>query len=154
MNSEPLVSLFGGYYAGAVATSAYERRWISPLVFPLVPWLVFFDILFAPPNAAHEALVRFCVDIVSIGVIITSPTWVVTTQSIWRRNFHKHSKVKLSASVELSTENTKEVIYDVIKFIPKNCHKLHPAVTLNQVKASELWEIYDPSKVPTDAMLL
>ena len=70
----PLVSLFGGYYAGAAATSAYERRWISPLVFPLVSWLVFFDILCAPLIAANEALVRFCADIVLIGVIITSPT--------------------------------------------------------------------------------
>ena len=70
----PLVSLFGGYYAGATATSAYERRWISPLVFPLVPCLVFFDILCVPLIAAHVALVRFCTDIVSLGANITSPT--------------------------------------------------------------------------------
>ena len=36
--------------------------------------MVFFDILCAPLNAAHEALVRFSTDIASIGVIIISPT--------------------------------------------------------------------------------
>ena len=76
LNSEPLVSLFGGYYAGAAATSAYERRGISPLVFPLVPCLVFFDILGVSLIAAHIALVHFCTDIVSLGANITSPETV------------------------------------------------------------------------------
>ena len=70
----PLVALFGGYYAVAATASEYERQWISSLVFPLVLWLFFFDILCAPLIAAHEALVRFSADIVSIGVITTSPT--------------------------------------------------------------------------------
>ena len=70
----PLVSLFSGYYAGAAATSAYERRWIIPLVFPLAPCLVFFDIFCAPLIEAHKELVHFCADIVSIGAIITSPS--------------------------------------------------------------------------------
>jgi hypothetical protein len=70
----PFVPIFDGYYAGAAATLAYKRGWSSPFLFPLIPWSVFFDILCAPLIAAHEALVRFCVGIVSIGVIITSPT--------------------------------------------------------------------------------
>ena len=70
----PLVSLFDGYYAGAAATLAYKRGWSSPFLFPLIPWSVFFDILCAPLIAADEALVRFCVDIISISVLITSPT--------------------------------------------------------------------------------
>ena len=77
-----MVSLFGGYYAGAATIPAYKHRWISPLTFPLVPWLVFFDILCVPLIAAHEALVRFCADIVSLGVIITSPTADITTFSL------------------------------------------------------------------------
>ena len=74
MNSEPLGSLFSGYYAGAAATSTYERRWISSLVFLLVPCLIFFDILCAPRITAHEALVRCFADILSLGANITSPT--------------------------------------------------------------------------------
>ena len=70
----PLVSPFGGYYAGAAATLAYKRRGISPLTFPLVPWLVSFDPLCAPLIVAHKELVRFCADILSLGVNITSPT--------------------------------------------------------------------------------
>ena len=83
----PLVSLFGGYYDGAAATSAYERRWIGPLIFPFVPWLVFLDILCAPLIAAHETLVRFCADIISLGVIITSPTMGELQDLIGLRRF-------------------------------------------------------------------
>ena len=79
MNSEPLVSLFSGYYDGAAAILTYERRWISPLAFPLVPWLVFFDILYAPLITAHKALVCFCADIISLGANITSPTATIET---------------------------------------------------------------------------
>ena len=85
----PLVSLFGGSYAWAAATSAYERRWTSPLVFPLVPWLFFFDILCAPLIAAHEALLRFCADIISLGVIIISPTTPVK-RSQFLKSIVKH----------------------------------------------------------------
>ena len=45
-----MVSLFSGYYAGAAATSAYERQWISPLVFPLVLWLFSLIFFVCAPN--------------------------------------------------------------------------------------------------------
>ena len=79
LNSEPLVSLFEGYHAGAAATSAYERRWSSPLVFPLSCFF-FSGILCAPLISAHITLVCFCTDIISLGVHITSPTCGITAR--------------------------------------------------------------------------
>ena len=100
----PVVSLFGGYYAGAAATLAYERRWISPLVFPLVLWLFFFDILCAPLIAAHEALVRFSADIVSIGEIIISPTRTTRWKQItgWTATITAMKPLLLKQAVDIA----------------------------------------------------
>ena len=110
MNIEPLVSLFGGYYAGAAATSAYERRWNSPLVFHLVPCFVFFDILCVSLIAAHIALVRLCTDIVLLGANITSPTVLgvrmTGVMQLLMRHFDKFTLVYGPRDVEYLVYNS------------------------------------------------